>query len=254
MVRYCAFFFMKLVLVYVLLWAAWSFLGGAYGGVYRASANVVFTDFSARARAEFSREEDPNDRRDTRLAITNRLTGARKQVSISSFEAGYQPMAILIALVLASPINWARRLRVLLAGSVLVQIYSMASLGVLLSNKLLLDPLLRVASPSAWDHAVSSILLGTLAGWPITCCFVPVVTCLLLGFRGDDWNRLRMFATGASPASGPFDGSQDRVRDGRFVRRAIQGVVPGGVHVHLKADVRPEPHRPRRCPHSTDRR
>lgn len=218
MVRPCAFFFTKLMLVYVLLWVAWSILGGVYGGVYRASANVMFAQFNERARAAFSRQQDTNDRRDTRLTMTNVVTGARKQVSISTFEAGYQPIAILTALALASPINWARRLRVLLAGSVLVHIYAMASLNVLLSNKLLLDPLLRVASPSPWDHAVSSILLGTLAGWPMTCFFLPVVICLLLGFRGSDWNRLRTFATEVSPSSGAFAGGQGRVRDGDHAR------------------------------------
>jgi Flp pilus assembly protein protease CpaA len=126
--------FALLTLVYFLVMMAISFTA-FYPPLFRSGANFLFHSLGSDRIAKFEEFDDPRGVFDTRMSVGSDRTGVPTFPSgqgLNSVRQGYAPTAVLIALVLATPIAWRRRWRVLLVGLVLIQGFVVLRIGVAL--------------------------------------------------------------------------------------------------------------------------
>lgn len=121
-------FLVKALLIYGILSAPFSFYDEAYGVFYRKVAGVFFTKFRDNGAVKFRAWNEPATTRVNvgSYAIVNpNGTFRTTAVNINTRYTGYIPTILLIALVLASPVPWKRRLVALVAGLTLVMLLIM---------------------------------------------------------------------------------------------------------------------------------
>ncbi len=106
-------FLLKAALIYGILALPWSFYDEGYGSFYRKVASSMFGKFRESGFVMFDKTKEP--------AITHvNLGNFKQQLPNGSFDTkavdintrihGYLPTVLLIALVLASPVAWKRKL------------------------------------------------------------------------------------------------------------------------------------------------
>ena len=115
---------------FVILIVPWPGARSSYAAVYRWIGNMcggrIFSVVSATSiRFEPLAPGDIEDQegRDTKVTFHHRPTGARMSMPGSTRFQGYTPTAFVIALILASPLPWTRRLGALVIGVLLVTVF-----------------------------------------------------------------------------------------------------------------------------------
>ena len=115
-------FFIRFMVLFVVLTAPWPGLPQVYAPLYRAVGNALFVRFgSGSVQLQSTGQTDPD--RDTQFVLRNRNNGAEYVFRGTSLK-GYQPTAFLFCLILATPIPWSRRWRGLLWGLAIVSVYA----------------------------------------------------------------------------------------------------------------------------------
>ena len=127
-------FFARFIVCFILLMLAWQVVAKPYGQFFCVFGNTFFGKFGTYGTVRFEPAENENiwDKRDTKLSFTNGKTGASAANRGRSQETGYQPMAFLISMILATPIPWSRRLKSLGWGLLLVHLFIGLRLWILL--------------------------------------------------------------------------------------------------------------------------
>jgi hypothetical protein len=121
-------FLLKAVIIYGLLAAPLSLYDDAYGKVYRKVAEVFFSSFRDNGFVKIRETKDPAT---SHLNVGNNAlihpdgTSETAALDVNTRYLGYVPTILLIALVLASPVSWKRRLLALALGLVLVTLLVM---------------------------------------------------------------------------------------------------------------------------------
>ena len=108
---------------------------GFYPPLFRAGANTLFGSMGSGRVAQFEPFDDPQGVFDTKMSVGSDLTGSRvfpSSLGVNSLRQGYVPTAVLIGLVLATPIAWRRKWRALLVGIPLVHVFVAMRIGVTL--------------------------------------------------------------------------------------------------------------------------
>jgi hypothetical protein len=121
-------FFLKAIVIYLLLTAPFPFYDNMYGKFYRSCGKVFFDRFHGTGIARFS---PGNENRITRLDVgnvtqldaNNQLKTAWVNTETRGF--GYLPSVLLVSLVLASPVSWRRKIIALIIGLTLVSLMVM---------------------------------------------------------------------------------------------------------------------------------
>lgn len=99
---------------------------GFYPPVFRALGNTFLHRFGSGRIAQFTPIDDPARIADTGLSVGSDALGTPaygSTMKISSIREGYAPTAMILALVLATPVAWRTRARMLLFGFVIVQLF-----------------------------------------------------------------------------------------------------------------------------------
>lgn len=195
-------FFVRCVLFYALLMLPWPGLMDGYRAFFRAGGNLVFASFGSAGSVEFEDVGSRDHAKDTRLVLykTHPIPQSRS-LEIKSGYVGYRPTAFLISLVLATPIPWRRRLKALVVGLVLVNLFIALRLGLLFldiySNP---GPLTIFSIEGFWKGVLwrcVMIFFRAPAGhymWPAFCW-------LLVCFRRNDFADLLRSASPANEAA-----------------------------------------------------
>ena len=104
---------MLALLIYCLLIVAWPGMIDGYRWCFRAGGNLVFSSFGSSAVyfEPFSSNEYGKDT--TLTLVKQRPFRARGATEISVSYIGYRPTAFMLALVLATPVPWRRKLYIL---------------------------------------------------------------------------------------------------------------------------------------------
>lgn len=92
---------------------------GFYAPVYRAIGNTCFGSFGSGRIARFAPIVDPAGIADTGLSVGSNskgVPGYGSTMKISSLREGYAPIAMIAALIFATPVSWAARRRMLWIG------------------------------------------------------------------------------------------------------------------------------------------
>jgi hypothetical protein len=114
-------FLLRLVALYALLIVPWPGWADAYARGYRAAGDWLFGDFGGDGIVRFEPPERRKEQVDTQITIGNRRTRGKPQTADHSARlTGYLPTALFVALVLATPVAWRRRLLSLAVGLALV--------------------------------------------------------------------------------------------------------------------------------------
>lgn len=123
--------------------------GETYADFYRRQGFWLFNHFGEKGFVVFEAHED-NGQDDTRVYQANKvLANAKGDVesvpfNISTRILGYLPNALLIALFLATPVKLWKRIVLLLSGFLVLHIFLMFFLFVLIMNKYITTPWLKM--------------------------------------------------------------------------------------------------------------
>jgi hypothetical protein len=166
---------------------------GSYPHWFRGGANAVFGSMGANRVASFEPFDDPLGTHDTRMSIGLRHSGYPKSLGLNSVRQGYTPAALLVALVLATPVPWPRRGRALLIGLVLVHGFIALRLWVSLLWGFSLvqfggKPMLELSGLGSWlVRRADQLLAGNL----YITYLVPAMIWLVLTVRPEDLRALQ---------------------------------------------------------------
>ena len=172
--RSIAGFLVRFAAVYAILIAPWPGLTTSYGRLYCAVGELLFgsrqPERSVRlVRVDPARSPDASWQRDT--AIILEIRGARVGhrhvppfgATRSSRYTGYVPTAILIALVVATPIPWRRRAEALLWGVLLISAFAALMVAAWIHGWFLMqESIFRAESSNGWSllsRGATSLLL-----------------------------------------------------------------------------------------------
>jgi hypothetical protein len=162
----------------------WPGLPAVCGDYFRAVGRLVFVSDTGPRSLEFGSLED----HDTRIVIINRGlmkpdgSGPVRNLDLDSFNFTWRPVSLLLALILASPVSWPRRMRALVAGGVCLQMFLLFVLGFAIWEEST-DVALVSLSPF-WKQAADNsahVLVGQLN------IAAPFLIWLVVTFRREDF-------------------------------------------------------------------
>jgi len=170
-------FFACFLLIFVVLLRLWSPFGTGYGRIFRAAGNGLVSAES-RSRVWFEQPEKTDDHHDVQVVVGNPKKHAKRSTPISSYRHGYMPTAFLLALTLATPVAWLRRLWFVLWGLLWVNFY--------VAIKLALFPIAYGGDDPIGAWTLPGVLRWTFwvvgassVGWTV----VPLLVWAILTFR-----------------------------------------------------------------------
>jgi len=190
--RVSGFLFLSLF-VYGLLVVPWpgvmdTYRMNAYRAYFCGGANAIFGTLGG-AAISFKPITAPDHAKDTTVTMQPRR-GPRGQFDMKSLYTGYRPTAFMIALVLATPIAWKRRLRALLWCLLWVHVFIAIRLDIRLLDALSNADALAVFTFSPfWKNLLTALRL-IFFGAPATDYTVPAFIWLLVCFRRGDLQRI----------------------------------------------------------------
>jgi len=185
--------------VYTLFIIPWPGSRDFYGSYLRSAAKLVLAQNNSRRILRF--DEVPVSKRnrnlDTRITVANREqldangSGRAVMLDLDSHGVGWVPTALLIALVVATPVSWARRSWALAGGLLVIHAVILFSIQVYIWNQSdTASGLDLIALTPFWKTIVSG-LEETLVTQLGASFIIPVLIWILATFRVED---LRTFS------------------------------------------------------------
>ncbi len=182
-------FFIRCLVFYGLLIGPWPQLMDGYRAFFRAGGNLLFHHFGPAGSVEFKPIPSLDHAKDVTLRLTKHRVGSLER-DIKSVYAGYRPTAFLIALVLATPVPWSRRLWALLWGLILVNAFVSFRVGLVLLDDFSNNNPLALFTLSHTLKAGLRLLVLLFYRAPEMHYIVPAFIWLLVTFRRDDLKTL----------------------------------------------------------------
>jgi len=201
--------------LYALFAVPWPGVQEAYSSLYRRVGNALFDPYGKRdvneagesvrlGRVEFHEAPTPDRTSDT--IISTRLRGSRYigDAEHSPRMSGYLPTVEFLALALATPVAWRRRLVGLVVGTALVQVFVALRIWIALTYWFSTpDTPWRMYEwrPSVWKAL--SLAQEAINVAPVASFAVPALLWLILLFRPADWSEaLDVLLPGSSVDAG----------------------------------------------------
>lgn len=188
-------FLWRLVLWYGLLIAPWPGLNAAYGRFFRSAGNGVFSRETGRRLLRFEPVPASSGHLlDTRILLANREVVDQagntpaKYLEMDTRAMGWIPMALLMALMLSTPVPWRRRVRGLFLGLLLVNAFILFSLAVYIWNN---SPDLGLLVLSPLAKQITAGLEETLVTQVGASFVIPVLIWMLTIFNLSDFAAWR---------------------------------------------------------------
>lgn len=201
------------IVVCVILIPRWPGIESGYAYLFRAGGNLLFSETFwcwTEGEVHFIDLRDPDQAgaieravgapvgegfsptraegaKDTLMILINRRLGGSDGLRTSSREGGYIPTALIIVLVLATPLPWRRRLWTLLWGWVLVQLFIVLRLTVTLSEGFSGVKDHTLFHPSEFWGGILSNVQNVLCDDPFVSWVFPVFVWFLVALRSRIW-------------------------------------------------------------------
>ena len=194
-------FFLRCVLYYGLLVVPWPGLIDGYRAFFRAGGNLLFKSFSDGGSVSFEPLSSHDHAKDTRLVLRKtKPLPVSGDMDIKSVYVGYRPTIFLIALVLAAPVPWSRRLWALWWGLVLVNAFVAFRVWLQLVNAYSDPNALNLYPLSPFWKGMLRAAVLVLFRAPAAHYVVPMFIWMLVTFRRGDLQG--MFAGRKKTAGG----------------------------------------------------
>jgi hypothetical protein len=183
--------FCRFAVIYILLIIPWPGWNDLYGQYFRALGELAFTRESGDRVVKFVAHDLQHgfSTLNSQMIVGNRALanssgkGVGEVVDLDTRSIGWVPTALIIALVLATPVPWKRRAWSLLWGFLLVQVLILFTLQVRIW---VLSPRLSLATFSPFWTRVLDDLDYTLLVQLGASFSVPVLIWILVTFRRKD--------------------------------------------------------------------
>jgi hypothetical protein len=187
-------FLLRFVAIFGLLIAPWPGLNQAYSRYFQSLGQMVFNPAGETQRMViFSPASGRIPGMDTRMVLENAALadstgrGLVESTEIDSRSIGWVPTALTVALVLATPIPWRRRLVALAGGLVLIHLFIFFTLQSWIWNN---STDLSLLALSGFAQRVVGELNYALMNQLGVSFSVPVIIWILVTFRRQDQDAL----------------------------------------------------------------
>ena len=223
-------FLVRLAILSGLLLAPWPGCNERYNAWICRVGGAVFSSAHGRLLVRFEPEPPSvHPALGVRITLANRErlapdgTGPARVLGLDARGVGWVPTAWLVALILATPLPWPRRLGALAWGLIAVHAFIALTLGVYLLNNCDDASGLALVHLSPLEKAVIDGLDETLVAQMGPGFVAAVLLWVLVSFRRGDWRLLRTVVAG-SEADGisPLDRG-----GGQGAAGATAGTRPG---------------------------
>ena len=181
-------FLVRFALVYVLLLLPWPGLRETYSAYFRVLGSMVFSTENERCEVSFEIPEQNLPRpRDTRIVIVNKAlmnydgSGPVRNLDFDAHAVGWRPIALLAALIFATPLPLGRRIRALAFGTLGIHAFLIVFLAVgiwIEANELPLAFFVPVTP--FWKAVATGVGTVMVAQMGL---FIPVLVWILVTFR-----------------------------------------------------------------------
>jgi hypothetical protein len=187
-------FLLRFLVIFGLLIAPWPGLNHAYSQYFQSLGQAVFNPSSESKRmVVFTPASGQIPVMDTRIVLENAELadasgkGLVKSTEIDTRSIGWVPTALTMALILATPIPWTRRLVALAGGVFLIHLFIFFSLQAWVWDN---SPDLSLLTLSKFEERVVGELNYALMNQLGVSFTVPVVIWTLVTFRRQDQDAL----------------------------------------------------------------
>jgi hypothetical protein len=192
--------------LYGLLIAPWPGINKAYGSYFMAFGRVAFSELRGHRILRFEAAEPSPHPVDVKITMANvekldaQGRGHARILFLDSRSVGWVPTALVLALILATPVPWARRAWALFWGLLLVHGYIAFAVACYVWNES--SDLNLVALTPFWKEVVSG-LEETLVTQLGASFVVPFLIWLVVAFRPRDFAAVRDARQGAGSCAEP---------------------------------------------------
>jgi len=205
-------FFIGFALIDALLLATWLVIGPVYASAFRATSNIAFGSLGNRAVVDFH-TASASDSDTSEVSLTNTATHARVHQSINIRFLGYVPTAMVMSLVLATPISFRRRCRAVIWGLALVHLYIAARLWLTLLADFSGNSVVATFSLGEFGDGALAFLSGLLSTSIIGSYLGPIVIWIMVTFRRGDLELIMADKSETEPAAPTRSRKERPLRD-----------------------------------------
>ncbi len=176
---------------YIAILSSWTITGQAYCAAFRAIGTLLYGSNDQRKEITFQPFPNGYHSDHTRVVIVNPAmmkadgSGPVRHLDLGTRAFGWKPLVLLVALVLATPLAWGRRMRALLWGCLCQQAFVMLALGFCIWNE---STEIGLVSLSETGKDAAMAVRGMLSGQLAVA--VPVLIWVLVTFRREDFEKI----------------------------------------------------------------
>ncbi len=207
-IKHVTWFFLKICAIY-----AFFFLvncEGIYSAAFRACGNAAYENMGNGGRIRLVKAPPEIKDFDIQVKLMNtKIAGARGTMEIATRKTGYLPAALTIALILATPIPFKRRLIALAIALAIMECFVLFQFYLRFVEILSQPGPLQVYNLSSFMMGVVTILVKSLSLTPVTSYIIPVVIWAMVILRKDQVAQLTALCRGekSTATSGTSQGS-----------------------------------------------
>jgi hypothetical protein len=195
-------FLWRFVLIYAILIAPWPGWNETYSAGFRAAGNAIFGSHEGQRLLYFEPTLQTQGLAsiDTRIVLANRDQadssgkGPGRYLGIEPRSVGWTPTALIIALIVSTPLPWSRRLWGLLWGLAIINLFVVVSVWVYIWNE---STEVSLVALSPFEKEIADALQYTLVTQLGISFTFPILVWALVLFRREDFAGVAAF--GKSP-------------------------------------------------------
>ncbi len=183
-------FFVRVVAVFLFFYLAWPMVGGGFAFLFQ-KAGHPWVALGSRGTGWLDAPAHADGYDDTQVVVTDVVSRQKRTTLVSSRRHAYLPLSFSLALALATPLSWWRRLR--MAG------VNVAFVGLYVAAKLALFPIAYGGDPTflgSGSRWILWVVSAPAAGWMLPPLVIWLMTCL----RVPVWSRVPAKAPSADTA------------------------------------------------------
>jgi hypothetical protein len=178
-------FCVRSVALYALLAAPWPGVREGYAAAFHRAAGVFLGTFGQQGIVRFRPMTAGYAMQDTEIEMVHRRGGGQR-IGYNASYAGYLPTALLISLIVSTPVSWRRRGWALAWGLLLIHLFILLRVWLLLLYEFRTGAPVGFYDFGAFTRLSLRILVEGISVSPVTSCIVPVLIWILVTFRRQD--------------------------------------------------------------------